>query len=1042
MARDETRTTLARLGFAAPSAAAQRIEELSGLCETDPALLTVPFRERIADPDLALEQLVRIARADARAASDILAEPGLLRTAVRLLGASAGFGPFFQRHPQALAEVHAGHEVLPGAEELRAGLLDAVGAERPREGGPLRARLSGHRARSALRRRYRVELARIAAHDLSRPEPLAALPETAHVLAGLAAAALEAALAVARADLSSPPAGFGRFPAEQVDAVRLAIVGMGKAGAEELNYLSDVDVVFVAEAVDTADAVEGPQPPGPRPPESARSGPRGAAPGGLPAPRMLEIAGRLAAASMRVIDEPGVEPALWEVDANLRPEGKDGPLVRTPESYLAYYRRWARDWEFQALLKARCMAGDRELGERLCEQLAPLVWRGAERTGFVEQVRAMRERVTAHIPAGEVERQIKLGPGGLRDIEFTVQLLQLAHGQGDPALRVRGTLAALDRLVDGGYIGREDAARFSEDYRFLRLLEHRLQLRGLRRTHLMPSDPDEQRALARSTGFETAEALLAAWRETKVRVRGLHEKVFYRPLLSAVAAIPAERFQLTSEQAVARLGAIGYRDPKGALGHISALIRGVSRRAQMQRTLLPLLLDWFAQGSDPDRGLLAFRRLSEQLGETPWYLRLLRDSSAAARRLCRLLSDSGFAAGFLELHPEAVKWLDDDALLRPRPLPELQQEIDGTLRRHASEEGFARALRTFRRREVLRMAIGALLRVNGTEELGRSLADIATAVLAGAETAVRRADGPDAHPPFAIVAMGRYGGRELGFGSDLDVMYVYDGEGRDPKAAAEGARRLVQRITELVADPRLPLELDADLRPEGRAGPLVRSLDAYRTYYEKWSLGWEAQALLRADPVVGDPGLRERFTRLVDGVRYPAGLDEAGLREIRRIKARVESERLPRGADPRRHLKLGRGSLSDVEWLVQTLQLQHAHEAAGLRTTSTLGALAAAEELGLLTAEEARILREAWTTATRVRSAVSLFGERQSDVLPEDAARLAGIARLLGYPEGGAQRLEDDYLAVTRRARRVFERCFYGERDEPGRAPVADSGER
>lgn len=1003
MAREQTRGALVRLGFASSSAAGEAITELAGLCGVTAETITAPFRERIADPDLALTQLLRIARATPEPVAAILRDPGRFRTAALLLGASEGLGAFFQRHPEALAEAHDARDRLPGRAELRSRLAQAAG-------GP--ESCGGQEARAALRIRYRAELARIAAYDLTRDDPAAAIGEVSEALADLAGAALDAAMLIARADISAPPAGFGRFPAEELAALRFCIIGMGKAGAEELNYLSDVDVMFIAE-----------------PDEQ----------GTLSAARAAEIGTRLASAVMRVIDEPGAEPALWEVDANLRPEGKDGALARTLASYLAYYRRWARDWEFQALLKARPIAGDLALGQRLVDELAPLVWGGAEREGFVEQVRAMRERVTAHIPADEVDVQLKLGPGGLRDIEFTVQLLQLAHGQGDASLRVRGTLMALERLAGRGYIGREDAADFSADYRFLRLLEHRLQLRGMRRTHLMPRDADQLRVLARSAGAETAEVLLARWRATKVRVRGLHEKVFYRPLISAVAAMPAERFHITSEQAIARLGTIGYRDPKGALGHVSALIRGVSRRAQMQRTLLPVLLDWFARGIDPDRGLLAFRRLSEQLGETPWYLRLLRDSNAAARRLCSLLSDSGFAAAFIELHPESVKWLDDDAMLRPRPLAALLEEVRGTIRRHSGEEGFARALRTFRRREVLRMAIAVLLRVGEVGEIARGLTDIATATLTGAELAVRAADGEAAYPPFAIIAMGRYGGAELGFGSDLDVMYVYDACGREPDAASAGARRLVQRMTELTADPRMPLELDAGLRPEGRSGPLVRSLDAYRAYYAKWSLGWESQALLRAEAVTGDPELRERFTSLINGVRYPGGLDDAQLREIRRIKARVESERLPRGADPRRHLKLGRGSLSDVEWLVQTLQLQRAHDLPELRTSSTLGALDAAARAGLLAEEDAHELREAWIMASRVRSAAYLFGNRQSDVLPEDAAQLAGIARLLGYPPGSAQALEADYLGVTRRARRIFERCFYGDAPGPGDAPVEDS---
>ena len=251
------------------------------------------------------------------------------------------------------------------------------------------------------------------------------------------------------------------------------------------------------------------------------------------------------------------------MDANLRPEGKDGALVRTLESHVAYYDRWAKSWEFQALLKARPIAGDLELGERYAAAVAPKVWSSASRENFVDSVQRMRERVTENIPADELDVQLKLGPGGLRDVEFTIQLLQLVHGQADPAVRQRATLDALIALADQGYIGRVEAAEFGHDYRILRLMEHRLQLARLRRTHLMPTQEDALRVLARATGLATsADGIVEQWQRTKLQVRRLHERLFYRPLLSAVAALPEEGFALTSDQAEARLAAIGFRDPR------------------------------------------------------------------------------------------------------------------------------------------------------------------------------------------------------------------------------------------------------------------------------------------------------------------------------------------------------------------------------------------------------------------------------------------------------------------------------------------------
>jgi glutamate-ammonia-ligase adenylyltransferase len=274
--------------------------------------------------------------------------------------------------------------------------------------------------------------------------------------------------------------------------------------------------------------------------------------------------------------------------------------------------------------------------------------------------------------------------------------------------------------------------------------------------------------------------------------------------------------------------------------------------------------------------------------------------------------------------------------------------------------------------------------------------------------------------------MGRYGGAELGFGSDADIMYVYRPAGCEPDAAQRRAEQIVHEIKRLTDDVRLPLDLDLGLRPEGKNGAIVRSLESYRAYYARWSLTWEAQALLRARGVAGDEALLDDFTTMADGIRFPASIGPDAVREVKRIKARVESERLPQGADPARHLKLGRGSLSDVEWLVQLLQLQHGRAVPGLRTTSTLGALEAAREADLLGASETSMLREAWIFASRTRSALTLWTSKTTDVLPRDRGQLDGVARLMGYPRGSASRLEDDYLRVTRRARQVFEERFYG----------------
>jgi len=998
MAREQSiLTDLARIGFTELDPAVALLAELdellagkiggvesgveSGIVST---VQLLPLFAHAADADGALRFLTMLARQSPAETVALLSDVSAADRLVRVLGASAGLADFLLRHPEELSVLALPFSRPLAPEEYRLELEDSVASIDP---------TNEEASWDALRVRYRRHVTQLAAWDLGQAHPLDGLDSVAAALADLAAAALDAALLVARATV--------RFPAAEVRATRLSIIGMGKAGARELNYVSDVDVIFVAEGS-----------------------------GELSDARAVEIATRLAMAVMRGIHDFSREPALWEVDANLRPEGKDGALVRTLDSHIAYYVRWAKSWEFQALLKARPLAGDADLGRRYVEAVAPGVWSSASRENFVEGVQRMRERVTDNIPSAELDYQLKLGPGGLRDVEFTIQLLQLVHGHTDELVRQRATLPALVALAEQGYIGRVEAAEFSRDYRFLRLLEHRLQLVQLRRTHLMPSDRDAVRVLARASGIATgASDLIDQWNRIKLEVRSLHERLFYRPLLSAVAALPDDGLALSSEQAIARLAAIGFRDPKGALAHIGALTGGVSRRAAIQRHLLPVMLQWFADGADPDYGLLAFRRLSDDLGESYWFLRMLRDSSGAAKRLTSVLSSARFVGVLLERIPEAAAWFDREEELAPRPLAALLDEAASTLARHDDIVTASLALRTLRRREVLRLAMGAILGVVYVEELGRALSDVTTAFLTGMLNALRP---DDDGIEFGIVAMGRYGGQELGFGSDADVLFVYRTTTASGEEAASRAKYLVGELNRHTEDLRLPFDLDIDLRPEGKNGEVVRSLDSYRAYYARWSLTWEAQALLRARGAVGDAALLADFETLADEVRFPASISENDVREVKRIKARVESERLPQAADPARHLKLGRGSLSDVEWFVQLIQLQKGATVPGLRTTSTLSALEVARTKGFVTSTDAAKLRDAWILASRVRSAMVLWMTRTTDVLPTDRQQLDGVARLLEYPPGSATPLEEDYLRVTRLARAVFEKRFYGLAKAPG----------
>ncbi|MEV7988570.1 bifunctional [glutamine synthetase] adenylyltransferase/[glutamine synthetase]-adenylyl-L-tyrosine phosphorylase [Micromonospora sp. NPDC085948] len=945
---------------------------------------------RAADPDLALRQLHRIVEAERRtsggsANSSLLAElhtdPGLRRRLIAVLGASAALGDHLVANPAHCLALRTAPDGLAPIAEGRLEVTD------------------GGDAVAALRTAYRLALLRIAAADLTAGR---GLEQTMAALSALADATLAAAYEIAVAEL-----------AEGTERPRLAVVAMGKCGGGELNYVSDVDVIFVAaEDADLPAAT-------------------------LVATRLIHICGLVA----------------WPVDAALRPEGNRGPLVRTLASHLAYYRRWARTWEFQALLKARPAAGDVPVAQEWIDQLAPLVWRAAERPEAVEDVRAMRRRIIDHIPPKELEREIKRGPGGLRDIEFAVQLLQLVHGRVDETLREPGTIPALRALVAGGYVGRADGEALLRGYRFLRSVEHRLQLQALRRTHTVPSEPGALRWLAAALGFtattgrSAVESFRAEWVTHATEVRRLHAKLLYRPLLESVARVPADGLRLTPEAARHRLEILGFADPAGALRHLQALTGGVSRTAAIQRTLLPVLLSEFADAPEPDRGLLNYRKVSDKLGSTPWYLRLLRDGGPVARRLARVLALSRYVADLLARDPEALRLLAEENELAPRPPEVLREGFLAAAARHTDPVEATRAVRALRRRELVRVACADVLcragalaptpsRPEGVHrpavglvditEVGTALADVTDATLAAALRAARASQPAAAGLRFAVIGMGRLGGYESNYLSDADVLFVYDPPaGANESDASAAAHAIAEELRRLlgVPAPDPPLGVDADLRPEGRQGPLVRSLAAYAAYYARWSRVWEAQALLRARFVCGDADLGAEFETMIDPVRYPAdGLTREQVVEIRRIKARVETERLPRGADPATHTKLGRGGLADVEWAVQLVQLRHAGRVPALRGTRTLDALAAAERAGLIDPADAAEMASGWSLAAQVRNALMLVRGRAGDQLPRHGVELAGVARLLGRDDPGE--FLDEYLRTGRRSRAAAQRVL------------------
>lgn len=942
------------------------LEELDSLVAVDEYIQELTLS---ADVDLVLQQTVRLIRNSGKKALDMLQLPFARHRWIQLASASRALSDFCIQHPDTAIEVLTTPEFIWNFEEP---LLDVRQS----------TKTSYVQSINNLRHNYRRELLAIAIADLANE---ASFETTSLRLSDLADITLESALHIAKQELQP-----------QSDCT-LAIIAMGKTGGRELNYISDVDVLFVVgdTAEDRHDLV-------------------------------LKEATQIAQLVMYIVASSQTQLPLWEIDPNLRPEGKDGALVRTVASYFAYYERWAETWEFQALLKARVMAGDRAVGEVFVEKIQPLIWRAAERENFVNDVQAMRRRVIENIPPDHEHRELKLGIGGLRDIEFAIQLLQLVHGKSDEAIRSANTLVALDSLMQWGYVGRDDAETLRATYVFERTLEHRIQMFDMKRTHLLPEAEDDLRRLGKLVGFGSnpIDGLTKSLQHQRTEARRLHEKLFYKPLLQAVARVDSDVVRMSLDSATTRLAALGFLDPEAALRHIQFLTTGVSRRAIIQRNLLPVVLSWMAETPHPDGGLLRFRNMSEALGETPWYVRLLRDESLVLQRLAIILCVSPFISSMLERNPEAMQLLSADESLQPRHFVSLSTEMQQTAFRQANFEEAVLSIRQIRQRELIRISTADIFGLLSTEDVVRALSDLTDSTLESALATYRHIN-PIDDLDVAIIGLGRYGGREITYASDADVVLVFDTK-RDLEISStyvsELATALQRNFSLSAASP--PLAIDYDLRPEGKNGPTARSIHSYRDYYEKWSLTWENQALLRARHVAGNVTLGNLFLDVINPFRYPSeGLTESQLRDIRMMKARVESERLPRGIDPKLHLKLGPGGLSDIEWLVQIVQLNLAHERPELKTISTIEVLNLLPQVIGLPVSDVNDCKEAWLMASKLRNYLHIVESKDKDALILQPKTLSLLAYLL-HEQTPSQVLEH-WLRLARRARKIFTQVVY-----------------
>ena len=889
--------------------------------------------ERSADPVAVRLALDRIDEVNADFADRVDHDSALRDSVIAVCGASRSLTMLLEVDPVAV-DVLADLEVRPP--------LDATNGDE-------------------LKRWKTREYLRIAARDLTGRDELEA---TVTLIAAMARDVLRVASALIEAG----------------DA--LVTVGMGKLGGNELNYASDIDLMFVGDGD------------GHRAAQRARA--------------LLEIARR-----------------CFRVDVNLRPQGRDGPLVRTLDSYEAYWDQWADAWEFQALIKARTVAGDSDLGARFDDASSSHLWRHLFTADDLRAMRSMKARSEQEmIRKGLEDREVKRGRGGIRDIEFAVQLLQLVHGGLDTSLRSPTTLDALRDMAAGGYVDPDDATALADAYCFLRKVEHRLQLVDELQVHAIPESSDAQTRLARTMGYrdtgaaDAVDQFFADLGRHQATVRSIHERLYFRPLLEAFAALPSkssdgETGPLARPGATeARLSAFGFTEADRVREAVRELTSGLTRSSRLMQQMLPLLLDWLADAPDPDQGLLCLRNLASGAQRSTELASLFRDSPEAARRVCLLVGTSRMVADAVLHNPDLIARLPDFEQLRTRPKAELVDSARKALAWRTDLEERQAGLRRWKERHLVGITARDVLGEADVPAVGRDVSALGEASLEVALEAL------EPTLPFAVIALGRFGGAELSYASDLDVLFVYEGATAADFAEAEKLASALRRFVGGATPSARLWEVDADLRPEGKQGPLARSVEGFETYFSRWALVWERQAMIRARPVAGDVAVAQRFMDLLDDFVWSRGLTDDEVREIRRIKARVERERIPPTDDPKFHLKLGRGGLSDVEFTAQLLQLQQ-----GVRETATIRALDRLRDARILDVPDHLALTEAYRFCERTRNRIYLTSGGPSEALPQQPERMRVLARALDTTPTD---LREDYRRVTRRSRAVVERVFYG----------------
>jgi [glutamine synthetase] adenylyltransferase / [glutamine synthetase]-adenylyl-L-tyrosine phosphorylase len=839
-----------------------------------------------------------------------------------------------------------------------------------------------------VRRFRRRETLRIGARDLVG---LATVEETTLELSNLADVCLQAVFEIA-VDVCGRSLLGAKADRSRPIASRFSVIGMGKLGGQELNYSSDVDVIFVY-------------------------GDEGNL---TPTVTHHQFFTKLSEEIIRAVSSKSEEGTIFRIDLRLRPEGATGPLARSLESCENYYAEWGETWERMALTKARPVAGDATLGTEFVQMVQPFVYARHGGENVIEQMAAIKQRIESEIVRdGRLTRHVKLGIGGIREIEFIVQSFQVLRGARNPALRERNTLRALALLAKHKLLSEQEAATLARAYRFLRNIEHRLQMEMELQTHTIPNEEQALHRLARSLGFKTVEKFLLAQQAETAAVRRIYQGV----LASAEQGRAQTVEMLTEEKLPEVVAQIGFVDVTAAVRTIEGLLHGSgfvhvsSRTKELFAHLFPTLMEWGKRVADPDAALLRFEQFASAYGSRGLLYEILVRNPKLLEMLMRLGDASKFLSDTMRQQPELFDEVCQGAALSdPKNLDRMYEELCAAQIEGAEPK---EAVRAWKRAEMLRIGIEDVMQLVDVEQMHLEMTCLAEACLRFSLEQARK-ELKLTKFPFTIIGMGKFGGKELGYGADLDVLFVGGKTAEDQDRASVLAAEVIKFMTKPTAAGNL-FAVDARLRPEGESGPLASSLQAHTDYYAQRAQLWERQALTKARFVAGDVELGKKFSQMVQATIYGRALTDPEVKDIRKMRRRIETER-----GDQKHIELefktGPGGLIDVEFLVQTLQLRHGHAHLQLRTAHTLAGLNRLASLGILDEEDTSSLRHNYLFLRRVESTLRRVENKSVSKIPPDELEQTRLAKRLGFDK--RDEFLEAYSLAAQQIRRLYEKLM------------------